>query len=92
MIIVKDMAHCCLVTRPHLSVLQFKWSRKGFVRTRWIVHNQYVLSSLHFAFTLSPFVRKILIRSRYSLMSFSQILPIAPMRSGTVILINPSIF
>lgn len=40
--IVKDMAHCCLVTRPNLSVLQFKWSRKGFMRTRWIVHNQYV--------------------------------------------------
>lgn len=42
MVIVKDMAHCCLVTRPNLSVLQFKWSRKGFMRTRWIVHNQYV--------------------------------------------------
>lgn len=45
MIIVKDMAHCCLVTRPNLSVLQFKWSRKGFMRTRWIVHNQYVPST-----------------------------------------------
>uniref|UniRef100_A0A8C2XFT8 inositol-polyphosphate 5-phosphatase n=1 Tax=Cyclopterus lumpus TaxID=8103 RepID=A0A8C2XFT8_CYCLU len=35
-----DTAYCCLVTHSHLSLLQFKWSRKGFMRTRWIIHNQ----------------------------------------------------
>ena len=26
-----------------MCLLQFKWSRKGFMRTRWIIHNQCVL-------------------------------------------------
>lgn len=37
------MERCCLLTHSNLSLLQFKWSRKGFMRTRWIIHNQYVL-------------------------------------------------
>lgn len=41
----KDTAHCCLVTHYNMSLLQFKWSRKGFMRTRWIIHNQYVTST-----------------------------------------------
>lgn len=41
----EDTTHCCLVTRSNLSLLQFKWSRKGFMRTRWIIHNQYVANS-----------------------------------------------
>lgn len=25
-------------------LLQFKWSRKGYMRTRWIIHDQYVFT------------------------------------------------
>lgn len=32
------------MTHSNLSLFQFKWSRKGFMRTRWIIHNQYVVT------------------------------------------------
>uniref|UniRef100_A0A8C6VY89 inositol-polyphosphate 5-phosphatase n=1 Tax=Nothobranchius furzeri TaxID=105023 RepID=A0A8C6VY89_NOTFU len=44
----KNTAHHFLVIHSYLSSLQFKWSRKGFMRTRWLIHNQGVdLVNIH---------------------------------------------